>query len=223
MYDPEGQLEKRHIVDHSGMRTTTEFVWNGAGFLVQVRTSQDELSFAYDAFGRRVFKATRASRTEWTWDVHVPLHERRESLGGSTQRHWVFMPESFTPAAEMDNSEWHSIICDNIGSPIAAYDARGTEVWSCTYDVLGNDDATAKSAFASSLRWPGQYHDIETGLSYNGFRYYDPSIGLYISPDPIGLLGGRRFYAYVPDPLIGIDPRPLVQNGGARKSSRDGP
>lgn len=39
------------------------------------------------------------------------------------------------------------------------------------------------------IRFPGQYYDAETGLHYNRFRYYDPSIGRYISADPIGQLG----------------------------------
>jgi RHS repeat-associated protein len=41
-----------------------------------------------------------------------------------------------------------------------------------------------------NLRFQGQYLDTETGLHYNTFRYYDPDIGRFISPDPIGLEGG---------------------------------
>ncbi|HVW50491.1 MAG TPA: RHS repeat-associated core domain-containing protein [Trinickia sp.] len=38
--------------------------------------------------------------------------------------------------------------------------------------------------------------DTETGLHYNRHRYYDPSIGRFVSTDPIGLRGGlnRRFW-----------------------------
>lgn len=45
-------------------------------------------------------------------------------------------------------------------------------------------------SFGSNIPFPSQYHDAGTGLHYNRFRYYDPSIGRYISADPIGQFGG---------------------------------
>ncbi|MFP1810778.1 RHS repeat-associated core domain-containing protein, partial [Lonsdalea quercina] len=48
--------------------------------------------------------------------------------------------------------------------------------------------------------------DSESGLCYNRFRYYDPAGGGYISPDPIGVLGGESNYSYAPNPITWIDP-----------------
>jgi len=36
----------------------------------------------------------------------------------------------------------------------------------------------------------GQQLDLETGLHYNRFRYYDPGVGAYVTQDPLGLDGG---------------------------------
>jgi RHS repeat-associated protein len=66
-------------------------------------------------------------------------------------------------------------------------------------------------AFDLPLRLPGQYYDRESGLHYNYFRDYDPSVGRYVRSDPIGLNGGLNTYAYVESsPLAGVDPTGLI-------------
>ncbi|WP_277619543.1 RHS repeat-associated core domain-containing protein, partial [Winslowiella iniecta] len=41
---------------------------------------------------------------------------------------------------------------------------------------------------------------------YNLFRYYDPVMGRFTQPDPVGLEGGLNPYAYAPTPLTWVDP-----------------
>lgn len=66
-----------------------------------------------------------------------------------------------------------------------------------------------------NLRYPGQYYDQETGLHYNYFRDYDPTIGQYVQSDPIGLQGGLSTYAYVGgNPLSFIDSNGLSRDKG---------
>ncbi|WP_340608146.1 RHS repeat domain-containing protein [Xenorhabdus bharatensis] len=57
-----------------------------------------------------------------------------------------------------------------------------------------------------NFRFMGQYFDEESGRCYNRFRYYSNETGQYISPDPIGLLGGVNPYGYVHNPTNRIDP-----------------
>lgn len=57
---------------------------------------------------------------------------------------------------------------------------------------------TSQGRSSRPTRYPilGAVFDLETGLHYNRFRYYDPLIGRYISADPIGQLGGINLYRY---------------------------
>jgi RHS repeat-associated protein len=60
-----------------------------------------------------------------------------------------------------------------------------------------NNDPSGVRAFDFPLRFPAQYFDRETNLSYNYFRDYDPGIGRYVESDPVGLEGGINTFAYV--------------------------
>ena len=134
----------------------------------------------------------------------------------------------------------YAIHTDHLGTPQAITDSQQAVVWRAGYATFGKatvqarvvDDSskTAKTSFGIistanaatnaatnaskpfefNLRFAGQYEDIESGYHYNWHRYYDPSTGRYLTPDPIGLAGGLNGYGYAgQDPLASVDPSGL--------------
>jgi RHS repeat-associated protein len=93
---------------------------------------------------------------------------------------------------------------DALGSAGVAIDpVRDVAVWrwDLTGDVFGasapNEDPDGDGTrFTLNLRFPGQQYDAATGLHYNYYRDYDPTVGRYVQSDPIGLLGGMSTYGY---------------------------
>jgi len=84
----------------------------------------------------------------------------------------------------------------------AMSDENGQAVWRATATPFGettvNEDVNGDGKSVTlNLRTPGQYFDVETGLNYNYYRYYDPRTGRYITADPVGLTAGTNLYAYV--------------------------
>ena len=98
--------------------------------------------------------------------------------------------------------EW---VADNAGNLKRWRELKDAEEPQNTPEAA-NDPSVWGEQTDQSIRFQGQWHDPETGLHYNRFRYYDPDVGRFIHQDPIGLLGGNNLYQYAPNPLVWIDP-----------------
>ncbi|MEP5764318.1 MAG: RHS repeat-associated core domain-containing protein [Halieaceae bacterium] len=95
---------------------------------------------------------------------------------------------------------------DHLGTPQLITDQNQQVVWQGDYLPFGEVEQ-AVSTIDNPIRFPGQYYDQETGLHYNYFRDYDPSLGWYVQSDPIGLTGGLNTYGYsYQNPIRFTDP-----------------
>ncbi len=105
-------------------------------------------------------------------------------------------------------------LADGLGSIVDLTEETEAVVESYEYDSFGK--ITIKDAAGSTLQASGvgnfytytsREYDSETGLYFYRARYYDPTIGRFISADPIGFNGGGNFYGYVGgNPILLIDP-----------------
>jgi RHS repeat-associated protein len=87
-------------------------------------------------------------------------------------------------------------------------------VWRASYQPDGAAEVRQwgqEQPWSLELRWPGQYHDTESGLHYHRQRYHDPTLGQFLTPDPLGLPDGPNPYAYVAhNPWRFVDPDGLL-------------
>ncbi|UVL59531.1 DUF6531 domain-containing protein [Pseudomonas sp. B21-032] len=118
--------------------------------------------------------------------------------------------------APFDAFAWYQ--CDHLGTPMELTDEQGEVAWSGTYKAWGaaqekRSDTAKRAGIHNPLRFQGQYFDVETGLHYNRYRYYDPGVGRFVGKDPIGFAGGLNVYAYAPNPVEWVDPLGLAKRG----------
>jgi RHS repeat-associated protein len=233
-WDEEGRLtEKREHVRN--LERAWRYAWNGSGLLKSVETPDlMRVEFSYDAFARRVEKRVSkrtdagwqcARSTRFIWDADVIAHEVVESFEADpvvAETTYVFEDGDFEPVAHRRAGKpWSYYIADSIGTPDRLVNDDGSVVTQL------NRSAWGEGSDETPIGLLGQYHDEETCLSYSRFRYYSPDVGLFISPDPIGLYGGLQPYAYTNDPVDVVDPYGLsarLDNMGKTpgKSSKTG-
>jgi RHS repeat-associated protein len=102
-------------------------------------------------------------------------------------------------------------LANSSGTPVEAYD---TDAYGNTIIFTGpgadttwftDDDAQATYG-ANSIIYCGYRYDAETENYYVRNRYYSPSLGRWLTRDPIGYRGGINLYGYVnSSPVAEVD------------------
>jgi RHS repeat-associated protein len=147
-----------------------------------------QTEFEYDSAGRTAKVGERRYRYDG-----AKLTAEADGDGKITKQ-YVYVEDR--PAAVLVDREIYALHTDWRGAPLALTDENRQVVWRA--DVgLWHDATIARAKFELNLRGSNQYFDAETGLHYNYHRYFDPDVGRYLTPDPIGQAGGFNLYAFV--------------------------
>ncbi|MFD2312539.1 RHS repeat-associated core domain-containing protein, partial [Microbulbifer halophilus] len=202
-----------------GQKLQTRYRYNSRQQLVRVEQlkveesgkekHQRETHYQYDPLGRRIAKTDDEKQVEFLWDGDVLLRETARDIDSGqdlSARTYYFEPGTFKPIALSEDGEVYHYHLDHLGTPDALTDSEGKIAWSVSYKTYGNVAIEHSNRIEQPIRFQGQYFDEESGLHYNRFRYYDPEVGQFTGPDPIGLLGGINNYQYVPNTVAWIDP-----------------
>lgn len=232
-HDAQGRVVLRQRKRLSQKPETWRYFWDADDRLVEVLTPDgSRWRYRYDPLGRRVAKqrltadgARVVEQTEFIWDglvlaeqAHTDGVPNGPQLGDRRVTVWNYEPGTFRPITQTERSplrhapqqwvdeQFYSIVTDLVGSPTELINDQGGIAWFHRTTLWGNTTDQSRTGSYTPLRFPGQYHDPETGLNYNYHRHYDPSTGRYGSVDPLGLGGGLNPHQYVPNPLTWLDP-----------------
>ncbi|WP_276529609.1 RHS repeat domain-containing protein, partial [Lelliottia aquatilis] len=218
-YDVNGRLVEK-LVDRGGYRPLQwRYRWDARSQLTGIETPERERwEYKYDPFGRRISKRCTSHDKpgmDFHWNGDQLTEEIPVVADGQPDHEnairWVYEPGSFTPIARCEKGRLHYAVTDITGRIQELLTEDGTIVWQGRQQLWGREEGRNQdNAPACRLRFPGQYEDEESGLYYNRFRYYDAETGQYLSPDPIGLMGGTNPYGYVANPLRWVDPLGLA-------------
>jgi RHS repeat-associated protein len=93
-------------------------------------------------------------------------------------------------------------------------DSASSVVGTYEYDSYGNTLSSTGSV-PNPYGFSTKEISSTSGLIYFGARYYNPELGRWLSPDPLGMVNGPNLYAYCNNnPTNLIDPWGLQGNGG---------
>ena len=210
-YDRAGRLTTVSVRRRGRKPDVWQYKWDAWNRL-RVLVTPDGMTFryTYDPLGRRVAKeGSDGSRTDFCWSAMRMVEEVAVAADATSRvTSWSYLPGELTPQIQVSQDdvdrEFFALVTDQVGAPVALLDPRtGTLPGQARTSAWGLAEWRGVS---TPWRFPGQYHDEESGLHYNFHRYYDPSAGRYISPDPLGLAPAPNPYSYPTNPTGWVDP-----------------
>ena len=182
---------------------------DGDGRLATVtRNALPEVSYGYDAFQRRVLKTAGGLTRHFLYDPDGHLLAEATAAGATTTEYvWLGdAPLAMVADADTASPRLFWFHTDQLGTPQKLTDGAGNLAWDAVLEPFGELASLTVNLVAQPLRLPGQYADPDTGLHQNWWRDYDPSLGRYLQPDPLGISAAANLYGYVDgNPITGFD------------------
>jgi RHS repeat-associated protein len=222
-----GDTDYDYTFDGSGnTRSETisrQFEWNHSNQMKAFRTQAEGAEpsvygqYLYDATGQRVKKLVRkqGGQIELThyidgWFEHHRW--RRQSQAGEnnyvhvmddSQRIVLVRLGSPHPDDRAPAVQFH--LGDHLGSSNVVVDTGGALINREEFTPYGE---TSFGSFARKrYRFTGKERDEESGLNYHGARYFSPSIGRWLTCDPLMASPSRSGYEYSSScPINRVDP-----------------
>ncbi|NGX32167.1 MAG: hypothetical protein K1060chlam4_00208, partial [Candidatus Anoxychlamydiales bacterium] len=216
-YDVRGFISSKEQNDE-----TIFFHNNAFGNLTFIKNpGKWEMSYCYDIFGRRLSRNYKADNEEISTERYLYVGDQEIGLLDSKNN----IIQLQVPGADYNLDTKRSIsfeLEEGIFVPtydlqenvISLIDSCYTEkIESYKYSVFGkeiiidgNGEQSSESCVNNPWRFACKRKDETTGLINFGLRDYDPNIGRWINPDPIGFADGMNQYAFVlNNPLKYID------------------
>lgn len=209
-YDGNGNLVKMREGS-----TTTEFHYDALDRVTEVlRNGEWIASYSYDAFHRRLTKETADETLRFLYDndheigavdASGALKELRilgKGLGAEIGAAVAIEIEGATYAPLHDHRGNISTLIAIATGAVTEYTRYSAFGEMQCFDGEGNPLLKPLSPWTFS----GKRYDAETGFVYFGKRYYAPTLGRWISRDPLGFADSPNRFAYgCNDPINTLD------------------
>jgi RHS repeat-associated protein len=240
-YDDEGNITKKvQLVSGSPTGATEEYAWDNRERLKQVTfkpsptgTATHYIYYQYDYLNRIHRRLDDADGPGsggttvdfYTYDGNQIAQVFHKNLTGNAflTNRYVWGPQVDQLLSDEQMTSLSSAgtvyfaLTDHLGSvrDLVTYNS-GTDTTTVAkhrnYDSFGNVTTDSASGVLEMFSYTAKMFDTATGKQWNWRRWYDPIIGSWMSPDPIGFNGGtENLREYVGNNVItAVDPTGLV-------------
>src|SRR5206468_4261801 len=99
--------------------------------------------------------------------------------------------------ARYDGTNWQWYLTDKLGSVRQIMDTAGNVLDQIDYDSFGKVVNETTPANGDRFKFTAREWDSEIAQYYYRARFYQPTVGRFLSEDPVGARADSNFYRYV--------------------------
>jgi RHS repeat-associated protein len=158
------------------------YSWDALNRLVQVSGPAGTVRYVYDGEGHRVQQVTPAGTYNYLVDRVAPLPVviREEGPEGT-----IDYVHGAGLISALGSTFQHFYQFDGVGSVVSVTDAAGALRQHYGYDPWGNPLWPDALGARNKYRFTSEPWDAASGLYHFRARYYDPTLGRFLSKDPV--------------------------------------
>jgi len=157
------------------------YTYDYANRLVRVISGTTAVQFTYDGDGKRSSKTVNGAATRYLYDVNTLLPVVLSESANGNDTLYTYGAELIAMTDPTGAQTYYHY--DGLGSTCNLTNEAGQAIAGYAYDAFGNLHAMTGSS-DNPFGFTGQQTDDETGLLYLRARYYDQSVGRFITKDP---------------------------------------
>ncbi|NAT11371.1 hypothetical protein C4E22_07545, partial [ANME-1 cluster archaeon AG-394-G06] len=171
-----------------------------------------EVSYHYSPLGGRLAKTDRdGTTTYYLYDFEHLFHKPEDILmeldvGGAQKAIYTHGPGVDEPISQSRDGVTSYYLFDALGSVTSLTDIYENVVASYQYDAFGKileQTGTVENPY----KFTSREHDEGSGLYYYRARYYDATVGRFLTKDPLAITLAVNLYGYVDNnPVNMADP-----------------
>jgi RHS repeat-associated protein len=184
---------------------TTYYKWDNSDKLTSIKRVSFDESYQYDTEGLRKSKGEDARY----------VSSGALSLADQLPSNSISYIQGHQLLGMLQGGNYYWYISDGLGTVRLVVSSNGTTSSTYAGDEFGRQTAVSGSAGLRQHTYVGALgvrNEVATNseLLLMGQRYYDPTLGRFLSQDPIGFAGGWNLYTYVGNsPVDRVDPSGL--------------
>ena len=213
-YDANGN----QITKTAESKTETN-TYDGLNQLIEFTDGETTASYKYNADGLRTSKTVDGKTINHIWDGSKQIVVDMDDSDWYSAEVYVRgtnLLAKFSKQSGNVKTDYQYYTQNAHGDVVNLTDSTGAITKSYKYDAFGVEQ-NVDDADDNAFRYCGEYYDSESGTIYLRARYYDPTIGRFISrdsvtgenTDPLSL----NLYTYCHNnPILGVDPSGHLPN-----------